>query len=136
MLDRTTEMNTEVEVELTAESLHEALRRVRHAMCREETRYYLDGVYMHHVARVGALRFVATDGHHLATADIGAAASQVLAQGSTCRHCVTRCLNGATHWFCNRNRPCRAVAVTRDLNSATCCSDWLNRPHGRNAVTR
>ena len=63
MLDRTTEMNTEVEIELTAGGLHEALRRVRHAMCREETRYYLDGVYLHHVARVGALRFVATDGH-------------------------------------------------------------------------
>jgi DNA polymerase-3 subunit beta len=66
-------MNAEVEIELTAGGLHEALRRVRHAMCREETRYYLDGVYMHHVARVGALRFVATDGHRLATADIGTA---------------------------------------------------------------
>ena len=33
MLDRTTEMNTEVEIELTAGGLHEALRRVRHAMC-------------------------------------------------------------------------------------------------------
>ena len=42
-------------------------------MCREETRYYLDGVYLHHVAKVGALRFVATDGHRLATADIGTA---------------------------------------------------------------
>ena len=73
MLDRTAEMNTEVEVELTAGGLHEALRRVRHAMCREETRYYLDGVYLHHVAKVGALRFVATDGHRLATADIGTA---------------------------------------------------------------
>jgi DNA polymerase-3 subunit beta len=64
-------MNTEVEIELTAGGLHEALRRVRHAMCSEETRYYLDGVYLHHVAKVGALRFVATDGHRLATADIG-----------------------------------------------------------------
>jgi DNA polymerase III sliding clamp (beta) subunit (PCNA family) len=73
MLDRTTEMNTEVEIEFTAGGLHEALRRVRHAMCREETRYYLDGVYLHHVAKVGALRFVATDGHRLATADIGTA---------------------------------------------------------------
>jgi DNA polymerase-3 subunit beta len=71
MLDRTTEMNAEVEIELTAGGLHEALRRVRHAMCREETRYYLDGVYLHHVPGVGALRFVATDGHRLATADIG-----------------------------------------------------------------
>src|SRR5262249_40378455 len=42
-------------------------------MCREETRYYLDGVYLHHVARVGALRFVATDGNRLTTADIGTA---------------------------------------------------------------
>jgi len=66
-------MNTEVEIELTAGGLHEALRRVRHVMCREETRYYLDGVYLHHVAKVGALRFVATDGHRLATADIGVA---------------------------------------------------------------
>jgi DNA polymerase-3 subunit beta len=73
MLDRTTEINTEVEIELTAGGLHEALRRVRHAMCREETRYYLDGVFLHHVARVGALRFVATDGNRLATADIGTA---------------------------------------------------------------
>ena len=69
MLDRA----TKVEIELTAGGLHEALRRVRHAMCREETRYYLDGVFMHHVARVGALRFVATDGNRLATADIGTA---------------------------------------------------------------
>ena len=129
MLDRT----TEVEIELTAGGLHEALRRVRHAMCREETRYYLDGVYMHHVARVGALRFVATDGHHLATADIGAAASQVLAQGSTCRHCVTRCLNGATHWSSHRNSQ-SGMSPLQDV--LTACSDWLNRPFGRDAVTR
>ena len=31
MLDKTTEMNTEVEIELTAGGLREALRRVRHA---------------------------------------------------------------------------------------------------------
>ena len=53
MLDRTTEMNTEVEIELTAGCLHEALRRVRHAMCHEETRYYLD------VAREPFMRAVA-----------------------------------------------------------------------------
>jgi hypothetical protein len=40
----------------------ERLRRVRHAMCREETRYYLNGVYMHHVARENVLRFVGTTG--------------------------------------------------------------------------
>lgn len=73
MLQVTTQTTTELEIELAAGSLHDALRRVRHAMCQEETRYYLDGVYLHHVARVGALRFVATDGHRLARADIGTA---------------------------------------------------------------
>ena len=28
------------------------------------------------------------------------------------------------------------VAVTRCINGAACCSDWLNCPYGRNAVTR
>jgi len=70
MLDQTTEITTVAEIDLTAGGLHDALRRVRHAICREETRYYLNGVYMHHVGRDRALRFVATDGHHLAMADI------------------------------------------------------------------
>ena len=37
MLDRITEMNTEVEIELTAGGLHEALRRVRHAARKRDT---------------------------------------------------------------------------------------------------
>ena len=57
-------------------------------------------------------------------------------KGRGARRCVTRCLNGATHWFRSRNSQCGAVAVTRCLAGTTCCSDWLNRPHGRNAVTR
>ena len=46
-------------------------------------------------------------------------------EGSSCRRCVTRCLNGAAHWFHCRNSHCGAFAVTRCLNGATCCSDWL-----------
>jgi DNA polymerase III subunit beta len=72
MLDRTTDLTTAAEVILTAGDLHDALRRVRHAICKEETRYYLNGVYLHHVQRDGTLPFVATDGHRLATADIRA----------------------------------------------------------------
>src|SRR2546430_11673897 len=49
---------------------------------------------------------------------VACAPSRLLAQGSTCRHCVTRCLNGATHWFRCRNSHCGAVAVTRCLASA------------------
>ena len=97
MLDRTIEMNTEIEIELTAGGLREALRRVRHAMCREETRYYLDGVYLHHVAKIGALRFVATDGNRLATADIGTAeGSETIRPVILSRAFVTEAIKGTS----------------------------------------
>jgi hypothetical protein len=38
---------------------------------------------------------------------VAGAPSRLLAQGSMCRLCVTRCLNGATHWF--RGRTSRSV---------------------------
>jgi DNA polymerase-3 subunit beta len=72
MLDRTTEIMATAELTLTAGDLHDALRRVRHAICKEEIRYYLNGVYVHHVARNNVLRFVATDGHRLAQMDVPA----------------------------------------------------------------
>jgi DNA polymerase-3 subunit beta len=50
-------------VHINAGDLHDALSRVRGAVSKEETRYYLQGVFMHAVA--GALRFVTTDGHRL-----------------------------------------------------------------------
>lgn len=45
----------------------EALETVRHAISREETRYYLNGTYAHN--HEGQLRFVATDGRRLACID-------------------------------------------------------------------
>ena len=72
MLDKTNEPTTAAEIVLEAGAFSDALRRVRHAICGEETRYYLNGVYVHHVARDKALRLVATDGHRLAAADIPA----------------------------------------------------------------
>jgi DNA polymerase III sliding clamp (beta) subunit (PCNA family) len=59
MLDRTNETTTAAEIVVTAGDLHDALRRVRHAISKEETRYYLNGVYLHHLARENVLRFVA-----------------------------------------------------------------------------
>jgi DNA polymerase-3 subunit beta len=57
-----------------------AFRRVAFAISTEETRYYLNGVYMHHVAAPngvaryhgdpGKLRLVATDGHRLGKVEI------------------------------------------------------------------
>jgi DNA polymerase III sliding clamp (beta) subunit (PCNA family) len=72
MLDTTTVITTAAEITVTAGDLQNALRRVRHAMSREETRYYLNGIYAHHIAADNALRFVATDGHRLAQMDIPA----------------------------------------------------------------
>lgn len=47
-----------------AKALTRAIGAVRHAVSSEETRYYLNGVFVH--ARAGQLVYVATDGHRLA----------------------------------------------------------------------
>lgn len=52
------------EFELSSADLSEALDRVQFAISTEETRYYLNGVYMHALGE--ELRFVTTDGHRLA----------------------------------------------------------------------
>lgn len=51
-------------LEVAGKALLAALKRVVHAQSNEETRYYLNGVYLH--AHGDALRLVATDGHRLA----------------------------------------------------------------------
>ena len=72
MLVRTSEAVATAEITLEAGDLNDALRRVRHAMCKQETRYYLNGVHLHHAARENALRFVAIDGHRLAIVELPA----------------------------------------------------------------
>lgn len=49
---------------VTTKALQDAFERTRFAMSTEETRYYLNGIYMHVVD--GRLLAVATDGHRLA----------------------------------------------------------------------
>ena len=61
---------TEIHVVIEAGALRDALNTVKHAVCREQTRYYLVGVYLHYYD--GALHFVATDGHRLALAKVPA----------------------------------------------------------------
>jgi DNA polymerase-3 subunit beta len=53
---------------LTAEVLRALIDRTRFAISTEETRYYLNGIYLHavEVDGVAVLRAVATDGHRLA----------------------------------------------------------------------
>ncbi len=52
---------------LPASDLKRLIDKTRFAISTEETRYYLNGIYLH--ARDGLLRAVATDGHRLALAE-------------------------------------------------------------------
>lgn len=57
---------------LSAVQLKELIERTRFAISTEETRYYLNGIYLHAAENDGAvLRAVATDGHRLASAEVG-----------------------------------------------------------------
>lgn len=55
------------EFNIAAEELLRLIDMTAFAMSNEETRYYLQGVYMH--THQGKLRFVATDGHRLSCVD-------------------------------------------------------------------
>jgi DNA polymerase-3 subunit beta len=53
-----------------AADLRGLIEKTRFAISTEETRYYLNGIYLHEVAAQNMLRAVATDGHRLAQAQI------------------------------------------------------------------
>jgi len=57
--------------DLEGEALRRLVEKTRFAISTEETRYYLNGIYLHAVesGKVKALRAVATDGHRLAQVD-------------------------------------------------------------------
>jgi DNA polymerase-3 subunit beta len=61
---------------LTAGSIKKLIERTQFAISTEETRYYLNGIYLHVITVAGKpmLRAVATDGHRLAQAQIDAPA--------------------------------------------------------------
>lgn len=61
---------------LESESLRDLIEKTQFAISTEETRYYLNGIYLHAIEADGALklRAVATDGHRLARAEIEAPA--------------------------------------------------------------
>jgi DNA polymerase-3 subunit beta len=57
--------------EMDAAELRRLIDKTRFAISTEETRYYLNGIYLHHAkgAKGNVLRAVATDGHRLALAE-------------------------------------------------------------------
>lgn len=57
---------------LSAADLRAMIERTRFAISTEETRYYLNGIYLHTAERDGTpvLRAVATDGHRLASVEV------------------------------------------------------------------
>jgi DNA polymerase-3 subunit beta len=63
--------NTNHNFKLQANVLKVLFNKTRHAISQEETRYYLNGIYLHSVESNGiqVLRAVATDGHRLARAE-------------------------------------------------------------------
>ncbi len=60
------------EFSLPAAEIRALIDKTRFAISTEETRYYLNGIYLHAAERDGAvmLRAVATDGHRLASAEV------------------------------------------------------------------
>ena len=55
---------------IAAADLRALIDKTRFAISTEETRYYLNGIYLHEVPQANMLRAVATDGHRLAQAQI------------------------------------------------------------------
>ena len=55
---------------LPSDALKRLIDRTRFAISLEETRYYLNGIYIHPLADKKILRAVATDGHRLARAEL------------------------------------------------------------------
>ena len=64
------------EFSIPAATLRELIERTQFAISNEETRYYLNGIYLHTIETGGAtlLRAVATDGHRMARAETEAPA--------------------------------------------------------------
>ena len=60
-----------IKFEIEAAELRRLIDKTRFAISTEETRYYLNGIYLHHAkgAKGPVLRTVATDGHRLALAE-------------------------------------------------------------------
>ncbi len=58
--------------ELSASNLKQLIEKTRFAISTEETRYYLNGIYLHQAETDGTamLRTVATDGHRLAQVEV------------------------------------------------------------------
>lgn len=61
-----------VSFDLSATDLCQAMKAVEFAISTEETRYYLNGIFLHTYSRLGkpVLRMVATDGHRLGYVDV------------------------------------------------------------------
>jgi DNA polymerase III subunit beta len=55
---------------LAAKDLKSLIEKTRFAISTEETRYYLNGIYLHQARGEDMLRAVATDGHRLAQAQV------------------------------------------------------------------
>jgi DNA polymerase-3 subunit beta len=68
---------------MAAADLKQMIDKTRFAISTEETRYYLNGIYIH-TLESGAMRAVATDGHRLARVELAAPRAQPACRGLSC----------------------------------------------------
>lgn len=73
MMDKASKVLANAEgITISEASLHRLLRLTSHCISSEQTRYYLNGVFLTHKPGANTLRAVATDGHRAAVIDDGA----------------------------------------------------------------
>lgn len=80
--------------EVDAQVFVDAIRRLKPCISTEETRYYLNGIYMHPVEQPTGrvLRLVATDGHQIGLRDLGDIPGLPAFPGMIVPHCAIRTL--------------------------------------------
>jgi DNA polymerase III subunit beta len=119
MLDRTTTAAASVEISLRAGDLYDAFARTRHAICKEQTRYYLAGVYIHPSSDGKVLNFVATDGHRLAQVRVP------ITQAATFEPVLVgpAFVNEALRFFGRKSQHVLSATLTLSRRSV-CLVDW------------
>ena len=80
-----------IEWDMPTADFRAALEAVAFAISTEETRYYLNGIYMHMPAP-GTLRMVTTDGHRLARHDVAIPATEAIESVIVPHKCVKHLL--------------------------------------------
>ena len=123
--------------ELAAHDLKRLIDKTRFAISTEETRYYLNGIYLHTIQSDGApvLRAVATDGHRLAQMEIplpaGAAGMPGVIVPRKTVYELQRLLEGSEHMASVSVSPAKVRFVIGDVTLTSKLIDGTFPDYGR-----